>query len=320
MMRLNDHGGIACTGSTWAARHAAWSVAWLGARRSRSSAAGWRAMPTSPLGFVWLGFGIDFVVRFALLAVDSVEFGNDTFRLADLGRRRRSSAARLALLYWGCFVLGFATWGELRTPGALAAIDVLGGHGRLRATLRGARRLDRVLGARVGSASLPLAMLTRSAIAGTLWVVPAALCVGEHVARGRDDGLDRARWLVLAPAVVRFLVSPFREHLLPVALIPLLAWRCAGSDCRGRYFAAALVGVPLFVLAGNATEAYRDVLWGGAPASHVVDSVAGAERDRSRRRARSGLVVAIRRFHGLDSLCSPSTSCRACSRSATTRS
>jgi hypothetical protein len=110
------------------------------------------------------------------------------------------------------------------------------------------------------------------------------------------------RWLVLLPAVVRFLVSPFREHLLPVALIPLLAWRCAGKPLPRRYVVTALVGLPLFVLAGNLTEAYRDVLWGGANVSHVVESVAGEGETDLVVEPDPGWLVAVRRFHGLDSL------------------
>src|SRR5262249_35294112 len=121
--------------------------------------------------------------------------------------------------------------------------------------------------------SLPLAVLTPLGIAGTFWVVPAALVWAEYAAGDRT--LERMRWIVLAPAIVRFLTSPFREHLLPIGLIPLLAWRCVGKPIPRRWIGAALVGLPLFVLAGNVTEAYRDVLWGGAAVSHVVDSVAG---------------------------------------------
>jgi hypothetical protein len=302
MMRLNDHGGLACTASTWALVTLL-VLAWLAAPAiALIRRRGWRAMPTSLLGFVWLGFGIDFVARFALLAVDSVEFGNDTFRLADLAAATVDRSLVLVLLYWGCFVLGFATWGELRTPGALAAVDVLGGHGRpgRRYTVLAVSTACSVLAS--GLVPLPLAVLTPLGIAGTLWVVPAALVWAEWVERGRDAELGRVRWLVLAPAVLRFLVSPFREHLLPIGLIPLLAWRCAGLRLPRRYVAAALVGLPLFVMAGNVTEAYRDVLWGGAAVSHVVDSVAGEGETDLVVEPDPGWLVAIRRFHGLDSL------------------
>jgi hypothetical protein len=303
MMRLNDHGGLSCTETTWALV-VLLVVAWIGAPSiALVRRRGWRAMPTSLLGFVWLGFGIDFVLRFFLLALDSVEFGNDTFRLADLASSTVDAALVTALLYWGAFVLGFACWDEFRRPGVLAAVDVLGARGRL------SRRYALLVGSTIcsvlssGLVTLPLAILTPIGIAGSLWVIPAALTWAEYAARPDDDELRRARWIVLAPALVRFLVSPFREHLLPIALIPLLAWRCARGRVPRKYLAVATSSLLLFLLAANATQAYRDVLWGGANLEHVVDSVTGDDQP-------TDLVVdpdpewlvAVRRFHGLDSL------------------
>jgi len=301
-MRLNDHGGLACSGMTWGLV-VLLVVAWIGAPaivliRRR----GWRAMPTSLLGFVWLGFGVDFVLRFGLLAVDSVEFGNDTFRLADLAATTVDRALALTLLYWGCLVLGFTAWGELRSPGVLSAVEVLGGHGRM------SRRYVVLAGSTVcsilssGLVPLPLAILTPLGIAGTLWVIPAALVWAEHVTAPHDRALARARWIVLAPAIVRFAVSPFREHLLPLGLIPLLAWRCTRGRLPVRLRVAVLVGVPLFFLAGNVVQAYRDVLWGGADVSHVVESVAGEPESDLFVEPDPDWLVALRRFHGLDSL------------------
>ena len=299
MMRLNDHGGLACTGVTWTLVGAL-VVAWLAAPglalvRRR----GWRALPTSLLGFVWLGFAIDFVVRFFLLALDSVEFGNDTFRLADLATATVDRALVMVLVYWGCFVLGFGCWGALRTPGPLAAVDVLGGRGSRgrRYALLGGSTACSVLAS--GLVPLPLAVLTPLGIAGTLWVIPAALTWAEQVA---SRSWDRTRWIVLAPAAARFLVSPFREHLLPIALIPLFAWGCTRGRLPRRHVAAALVAVPLFLLADNATQAYRDVLWGGAPLSHVVESVAGDGETDLVVDPDPEWLVAVRRFHGFDSL------------------
>ena len=302
IMRLNDHGGLACTETTWALVTVlvlAWLAAPLVALIRRR---GWRAMPTSLLGFVWLGLGIDFVVRFALLSIDSVEFGNDTYRLADLPATTVDRALEMVLLYWGAFVLGFTAWGELGSPGALGAVEVLGGHGRTgrRYTVLAVATVCSVLSS--GLLPLPLAVLTPLGIAGTLWVIPAALVWSEYFARDRDPELARARWIVLAPALVRFLVSPFREHLLPLGLIPLLAWRCTRGRLPRRYVAAMIVGVPLFVLAGNVVQAYRDVLWGGADVLAAVESATGTEESDLLVEPDPGWLVALRRFHGLDSL------------------
>src|SRR5262249_20698306 len=80
------------------------------------------------------------------------------------------------------------------------------------------------------------------------------------------------------------------------------AWRCVGKPLPRRYVVAALVGLPLFVLAGNVTEAYREVRWGGAPVSQAVEHVAGDGETDLVVEPDPGWLVAIRRFHGLDSL------------------
>jgi hypothetical protein len=301
MMRLNDHGGLACTSGTWALV-AALVVAWLAAPAiALVRRGGWRALPTSLLGCVWLGFGIDFVIRFFLLASDSVEFGNDTFRLAELASSTVDFALGMALLYWTALVAGFACWGSLRSPGPLAAIEVLGGRGSLgrRYALLAVTTACFVLSS--ASLGVPLALVTPLGIAGGLWVVPASLTWAEHVARPHRDVGDRALRVVLSPAVARFLLSPFREHLLPIALVPLLAWRVVRGRLPRRHQLAAALALPLFVLAGNVTQAYRDVVWGGAPLGHVAESVVGEETDLVVEPDPAWLV-AVRRFHGLDSL------------------
>jgi len=107
---------------------------------------------------------------------------------------------------------------------------------------------------------------------------------------------------VLAPALVRFLVSPFREQLVPIGLIPLLAWHCTRGRLPRRYVLAMLVGVPLFVLAGDLTHAYRNVLWGGAEVSQAVHDLTGEDQTDLVVDPDPGWLVALRRFHGLDSL------------------
>ena len=163
MMRLNDHGGLACTGTTWALV-ALIVLAWLGAPAvALIRRRGWRAMPTSLLGFVWLGFGFDFVVRFALLAMDSVEFGNDTFRLADLATSTVDHALRLALVYWGLLRPRLRRVGRAAIPWCPRGRRGVRRARAARPALCRARRFDGVLAAflRAGAAAAHHADPTR---------------------------------------------------------------------------------------------------------------------------------------------------------------
>jgi hypothetical protein len=166
-MRLNDHGGLACTESGWALATLL-VVAWLAAPAiALIRRGGWRALPTSLLGFVWLGFGVDFVIRFGLLGR---RFGGIRERHVPLRRPRRrdgraGARARAPLL--GLLRPRLRRVG--RAPHAGPAVG--GRHARWRrpadATDDRARRVDRVLRAGVGLFPLPLALLTPMGIAGT---------------------------------------------------------------------------------------------------------------------------------------------------------
>jgi hypothetical protein len=294
-MQVNDHTGLACSGWTWALA-ALLVVLWLVlpplALRRRG---GWRAMPQSFLGFFWLGFGVDFVVRFLLLTWDSVEFGNDTFRLADVPTRSLDRAMVLAIAYWAAAVLGFACWQRGRRAGPLAVLPAVGGSSPR-------RRLGILLGctacmvATSADLGLPLMLLTPFSIVGRLWVVPATFVWAEWFASARPTRADaRRRWLVLLPALLHFALSPFRENLAPLALVPLLALLCVRGYVPRRAVAAAVVAVILFLAAGSATQRYRDVRWGG---EDLDEAALSAEQELPD----PDWLVTVRRFHGFDSL------------------
>jgi hypothetical protein len=165
-MRLNDHGGLACTESGWAL------ATLLVVRGSRAGdrahpARRWRALPTSLLGFVWLGFGVDF--RDPLRA-PRPRFGGIRERHVPLGRPRRrdgraGARARAPLL--GLFRSRLRRVGRAPHAGPLSAVVTLGGDGRpMRRTIVLVASTV-CLRAGVGLFPLPLALLTPMGIAGT---------------------------------------------------------------------------------------------------------------------------------------------------------
>src|SRR6266540_5610762 len=64
----------------------------------------WQGSATSLLGLAWLGFGVDIVFRFFLLAYESVSFGNMTTRLADRPATVVNEALVVAVVYLTAFV------------------------------------------------------------------------------------------------------------------------------------------------------------------------------------------------------------------------
>jgi hypothetical protein len=67
--------------------------------------------------------------------------------------------------------------------------------------------------------------------------------------------------------------------VLPLALIPLLAWRCTYGRLERRHRLALAAVVPAFLLVGTAVQAYRDALWGGAEAAAIVEEKAVKQSD-----------------------------------------
>src|SRR5262249_56178760 len=61
-------------------------------------------------------------------------------------------------------------------------------------------------------------------------------------------------------------------------------------------------GGRLLFVVGRVVEGYGDVVWGGADVSHVVESVSGEPESDLFVEPDPGWLVALRRFHGLDSL------------------
>src|SRR6266853_780102 len=95
--------GLAANEATWpifviVALFCALTLGALTPIRSR----GWRVIPTTLFGFTWLGFGLDILIRFLLLSVDSVDFGNSTFRLAVLPAVTVNRCLMLSGLFWVC--------------------------------------------------------------------------------------------------------------------------------------------------------------------------------------------------------------------------
>lgn len=301
-IRWNDHLGLTCTGWTWvlvALLVAAWLVApVLALRRGRGA----RQLVASPFGFFWVGFTVDFVFRFFLLWYDSVEFGNDTFRLADVPSRSVDRTLLLTLGYWSLALVGYLLWPGGGRGGALAGVRALAGDEAGRGRVLVLVGCTACIVAGSGVLPLPLALVTPISLLGRLWVVPAAFTWAEHWRHGRAAlASPRARWLVLLPALVQFVLSPFREHLVPIAFVPLLTYVCVRGRLPRRAVAAGFAGVLGFLALGPLTDAYRSIRWGGHAVSSLRAGGATSEKDFEELPDPAWLVT-VRRFHGLDSM------------------
>jgi hypothetical protein len=263
-----------------------------------SAREGWTALLKSLYGLVWLGFGLDIVLRFLLLSYNAVEWGNYTSRLVALP----VETVNLALVYCGIFWLlvsvGYAVAVRRRTPGPLVLTEIF--------------TLELVYSAAIPVAVvcavlfylvdtphlIPLPLLTPLAGLAGLYMVPATIVWWDHFRRPVPGWrIGTVHLMVLLPALVNGWRSPYRENFAPVFLVPLIGAVFAGRRPALRKLGPAVVICFLFV--SSVVTSYRRIKWENTRPEQVVTD------------ARSAGVVGwftgdfgerMSRFHSFDSL------------------
>ena len=80
-----------------------------------------------------------------------------------------------------------------------------------------------------GPNQVPLVLLTPLSLLANFYMVPAAIVWWDHFRRpGSKWRIRSVHVVVLLPALVRGVCSPYRENLAPILLIPLVAALFAG--------------------------------------------------------------------------------------------
>jgi hypothetical protein len=272
---------------------ALWLVSLLLLRRRGR---GWRAIPLSLLGWSWIGFGLAFVGRFWVLSVDAVSYGDMSERLLMMPPVVIDEALLLSILYWGSVLVAY----RLVPDSRLNPLESLGPVVGWRAVpafdaLAVMAVVAMVLGADVERT--PAALVRPLALVGSLWVLPAAAAWFLALDSGRRR-LAVRRWMYLAPGLVSFVLEPFRERLLLMLLIPLVAALFAGRRLR---LGPLLVVVVVFAIASTlAVSWYRQVAWDG---ESVTSSNEYLDPEVWRKDPYYAPWTAVlRRFHSFDSL------------------
>lgn len=260
---------------------------------------GWAAVPMSLFGFAWINFGLNFILRFFVLSCDSMTYGNMTTRLADIPAVRVNDSLILAGVYWLCLCVSFTLGSRRSTPGLFRVLSPLlddhGGRARILIALLAVVSL--LLSS--GFFEIPLVFLTPLGLLGSLWVIPAALAWWEHFRKsGPYSRSDSFRWWLLAPGLIQCVLSPYRERILLVALVPLVSSLFAGK--RYRLFSLSIFSIVLLLGSTLIIESYRRFAWYGESFQEVAGQVSWDYwKDNPSESPWHGVM---RRFHGLDSL------------------
>jgi hypothetical protein len=270
---------------------------WLGSLFVlRTSRQGWRAVPGSLLGWSWVGFGLAFVVRFWVLSIDAVTYGDMSERLLAVPASVVDEALGLSALYWSAVVLAYRlvpaprinllqAVGRVVRPGNVAAFDALA-----------AAALAAILVGPEVERNWPV-LVRPLALVGALWACAAtAAWYLSLAAAGRRFAVRR--WVYLAPGAVSFVYEPFRERLLLMLLIPLVAALFAGRRLR---LGVVVVALAAFAIASTvAVGWYRQVAW-----DRQSVAVSGEHLDVElwlKDPYHAPWTAVLRRFHSFDSL------------------
>lgn len=256
---------------------------------------GWQAVPMSFLGFIWLGYGVNFVIRFLLLSWDSFIVGNMTARLQDATTSEVNKTLLLAILFYalflGAYILGFNVLSKSRKGWIAMPAD----GSRSSQVALSVIAVLAILAS--GLLPVPVAIITPLGVLGTFWILPAIFVWYDRFRFGPAAKTPLC-WIFLLPGVIRAIFSPYRENLLMPLVVIFLAALFAGRRFKpGRAILATFV---LFVVSTVIISAYRQFLWQSSSAGEAIEySLSGYKLEKS---YDAKWVEVARRFHAFDSL------------------
>ena len=259
---------------------------------------GWPSLLKSLYGIVWLEFGLDIVLRFSMLAYNAVEWGNGTLRLVALPLDTVNRALAYCWLFWVLIVVAYAVAVRRHGAGPLALARSFTPEFAYEAAIPVVLAASVIFYLIEGPSRLPLVVITPLSLLANLYVVPAAIVWWDHFRRpGPKWHIGTVHLLVLLPAVVRGVCSPYRENLAPIFIIPLIAAIFAGRRPALRKMVPT--GLVCLLVLSTLVSSYRRIKWQNVR----PEEVASGYREGGFSGWLSGASdEPMRRFHAFDSL------------------
>ncbi|MGA2235913.1 MAG: hypothetical protein ABSG23_10605 [Terriglobales bacterium] len=259
---------------------------------------GWPSLLKSLYGIVWLDFGLDILLRFLMLSYNAVQWGNNTSRLVAQTVDTVNRTLAYCGLFWLLVALAYAFAVRRRGAGPLGLARVFTLEVAYVAAIPVALLASAAFYLTEWENRLPLALITPLELLASLYMVPAAIVWWDHFRQpGPKWRIGSIHLIVLLPALMHGYLSPYRENLAPILLIPLIAAIFAGK--RPALRKVVPVGLVCLFVLSSVVGSYRRIKWENARPEEVayefrrasfVDWVSGAWDEP------------MHRFHGFDSM------------------
>jgi len=257
---------------------------------------GWTALLKSVYGLVWLDFGVDIVLRFGMLAYNAVEWGNGTPRLVAQSVEVVNTTLFYCGLFWLVVVLAYAVASPRQSAGPLTVARGITPDFAYQAALP-VSALATMAFYLAETGKLPLVLITPVSLLACLYMVPAAIVWWDHFRRpGPKWRIGGIHLIVLMPALVHGIISPYRENLAALFLIPLIAALFAGR--RPRLRTVVPLGLVCLLLLSVVVQSYRRIKWENVRPDEVASEI---QQDGLTGWLSLASGEPVHRFHGFDS-------------------
>ncbi len=233
-----------------------------------------------------------------MLAYNAVAWGNGGLRLVALPVDTVNTTLTYCWMFWGLVAAAYAVAVRRRGAGPLGVARALTPDVAYAAAIPFALLASVIFYLIEGRSQVPLVLITPLSLLANFYMVPAAIVWWDHFRRpGPKWRIGSVHVVVLLPALVRGVCSPYRENLAPILLIPLIAALFAGR--RPSLVKAVPTALACLLLLSTVVHSYRLIKWQNVRAEEVAREVGEG--------GLSGwLTVAsdepTHRFHGFDSL------------------
>lgn len=264
--------------------------------QTRSS---WESVLLSFFGVVWIGFGVDFILRFLLLAYDPDLFQATNLPLTILPPEVLSDTFSYLALFWIFFCLGFlclAVWITRDPPRILADIEQLVSP-RMTPLLDAVAIITTVLIILPFFRMVPKALLVPFGRSASLCAVPALI---SWILYFNGEEIGTRRFIYLLPLALAYLLSPFRAALFTLILcilIPALQFKKNLS-----FYKVLIIFIIFLIVSTYVNNIYRAYLWGESDRGSVDQTFSEEWETWKRNPGKSPWVLAADRFHGFDAM------------------